>query len=252
MSATRRSRGIAVLQAMVAGLMLALPAPSPAQVASVASLEGEWIRVDSTYAPNDTMRIGIVKGEATLLTVPKSVASNFVVGRRLWMEIRPDGSVQVLGSDGSYHPGVLTLEGTDVLRLSVKRQAAGDAQVWRRAGPAIDGAWVRAAVGNQPGDRMRIEVRPGEAAIRFLPANAARHLRVGTRYWREIRAATLEVLGDDGGYQSGEYRADLERQQLCVWTAGRSVELWVRPGSEQAALSGLATGPDAAQPCLER
>lgn len=253
MSVTRPRQRLTALPLVMAGLTMAWATSALAQIELVASLDGEWVRVDSTYSPNDTMRVRIEQGQATILRVPPTVARNFTTGRQLWKGIGRDGSVQVLGSDGNYHPGVLELKGSDELRLSVKRAASGDAQVWRRAGPAIDGEWVRIAVGDRPADRLRIEARPGEAAIRFLPAAAARHLRVGSRYWQGITTGTLEVLGDDGRYRLVKYTLGPDGQRLCVHSGVQpGEELWVRPGSEEPALAELAEGTARASFCSGR
>src|SRR5690606_37474174 len=107
----------------------------------------------------------------------------------LWQRLNPDGTVQVLGSDGGYHPGRLRMEGTDVLRLQLAAAVPGSAQTWRRAGPSIDGDWVLVAKRGDPQDGMRVRADGAEGAIRFLPPGAPRSFRVGSVLWRDVAAA---------------------------------------------------------------
>src|SRR5690606_1597455 len=133
--------------------------------------------------PNDQMRISISGDQAVLTRVPTTGHAAFRVGQALWMGIGPDGSVRVRGSDGAYYTGTLTLAGADSLTLAIDRSAAGDNQVWRRAGPTLDGEWVRIAPGDATADGTRVMVDQDQATVRFLAADAPRAFRIGTRLW---------------------------------------------------------------------
>ncbi len=210
------------------------------------SLEGNWVRLDSNYDPNDQMRIRIEGGVATLTYVPSSGHEAFRTGQSLWVDIRPDGSLKVRGSDGGMYPGTLRLENEDDLRVDVLHDGPGNEQAWRRAGPTIDGEWVRIDAGD-PADGMRIRVERDQASIRFLPPASPRNLRVGGRLWREIRSrGEIEVLASDGQYRSAILTLEGEDR---LWLAGEGLagrQLWVRPETVEAERAALAEAARAA------
>ncbi len=198
-----------------------------AVVISVNSLDGNWVRIDSNNDPNDRMRTRIATGTATLTFVPRT-ASSFSVGHVLWQNISGDGSLQVRGSDGNYYPARLRLADGD-LWLRVQHGGAGNEQQWRRAGPSVDGEWVRIAAGNAAADGMRIRVSGGQAEVRFLPPAAPRNLRVGSRLWQNIRDRDkVEILGGDGRYAGGTISLESEDRLLLTGSGGER-QLWVRP-----------------------
>jgi hypothetical protein len=201
------------------------------------------VRDVSNYNPNDQMRIGITAGTATLLRVPTSVHSSFTVGQKLWMSIAADGSLQVRGSDAKYYPASITMKGPDELHLTVGHNAAGNDQVWFRAGPSVDGEWVRRAPDDPTANGMRVRAEQDQAIVRYLPADAGRFLRIGSLIWRGIGAGgAMEVLVGGGRYD----RATLRLQgsdTLWVEAAGDGgSQLWVRP-PRAASPQDAAAGP---------
>ena len=98
-----------------------------------------------------------------------------------------------------------------------------------------------------PQDGMRVRADGAEGAIRFLPPGAPRSFRVGSVLWRDVAAAgTVNVLGGDGAYVAA--RITLEgTDRLHVEGAGFS-QLWVRPGTEDAARTALLDAPPVAAP----
>lgn len=230
-------------------LTLAGPAAGHAQSLDLAALEGNWVRIGSNYDPNDQMRIRIGRGQATLTRVPATVHASFRVGIALWMGIQSDGALRVRGSDGNYYPATLTLDG-DVLTLAIDRSARGNDQQWRRAGPTVDGDWVRIAPGDATADGMRVLADQDQAAIRFLPADAPRPFRIGSRLWRDIGAGgAVQVLGSNGTYQPATIRLESD-DRLWVDGAGPGAQLWVRPTLVAATRAEAARAAAAPAACL--
>lgn len=252
MRATGMSSGIAGLPSLMAALLTALSPPPSAHAQAVPkeSLDGDWVRLESTYQPYDRMRITVAGNTATLTHVPSAALGGFRVGQSLWMAIKADGSLQVRGNDGGYYDGILRLEGPDSLHLTVQWSAAGNVQIWRRAGPSIDGEWVRVAPGD-PSDGMRIRVEQDQASIRFLPAAAPRPLRTGSRIWQGLRAGgALEVLGSGGRYESATVTPQGEDRLHVTRSGAFSGELWVRPSIADAARAELLNPPEDPAACL--
>lgn len=221
--------------------------PAVAQTAIPGALQGAWVREESTYDPNDRMRIRIDGDRAELTHVPKGVSAPFQVGQTLWRRLKDDGSLQVLGSDLNYHNGRLRLEGTDVIRLQLASDAPGSTQTWRRAGPSIDGEWVLVAKPGDPQGGMRVRADGAEGAIRYLPPGAPRSYRVGSVLWRGVTAAgTVDVLGSDGAYSPARITLD-GAERLRVESSG-TAQLWVRPGTEDAARTELLDAPAGTTP----
>src|SRR5690606_2598272 len=77
-----------------------------------------------------------------------------------------------------------------------------------------------------------------EAAVRYLPAEAPRNLRVGSLLWRSIRAAgTLEVLGSDGRYSPKDFQLEEDGRILRLLGGGpREEEVWARPRDIELAM----------------
>lgn len=230
-------------------LVVLVPPGAEAQTLDLQALGGEWIRVASNNNPNDQMRIRISGSQASLLRVPASVHTAFRVGQQLWMGISVSGSVQVRGSDGRYYPGTLRLSGVDELTLVIDQSAPGDDQVWRRAGPTVDGDWVRIAPGDATADGTRILVDQEQATVRFLAAAAPRSLRIGTRVWQGIGAGgSVQVMDRNGRYQGASLRLE-GADRLWVeapWLP--SPELWVRPTAVLAARAAANTPPSLVAP----
>lgn len=229
-----RSRTRSVLT--LASLAMAAPAGLVAQAVDLDALQGNWIRAGSNYNPNDQMRITVAGGQATLTRVPTTVHSAFRVGQALWMGIAPDGTLRVRGSDGNYYPGQLRLVGADSLVLAVGQSAAGNDQAWRRGGPTVDGEWVRIAPGDPTADGMRVLADQDRATVRFLPADAPRSLRIGSRIWVDIGAGGRVTLLDAGGqYLAATIRLE-GNDRLWVEEPGvTDPQLWVRPAAVAAA-----------------
>ena len=115
MHRSRWSLGLALVASPAVFLSFHLPAA--AQTLIPAGLQGEWVREESTNTPYDRMRVRIDGDRAVLVHVPSDARKSYRAGQTLWQRLNPDGTVQVLGSDGAYHAGRLRIEGTDVLRL---------------------------------------------------------------------------------------------------------------------------------------
>ena len=224
-----------------AAMLLALlaPATARAQTIDVSALDGTWVRWGSNYDPNDQMRIEVRNGQAKLLRVPITGDPGFKVGQRLWVGIAPDATLRVRANNGSYHPAQITLNGNE-LRLQVKAQDPGNAQVWRRGGPTIDGDWVRIAPGDPTADGMRLAADQDRGIIRFLPAEASRRLRIGSRLWQEVGAGgAMQLMTPNGAYQPAVLRLQ-GSDTLWVETDHLSEpQLWVRPGIVAAGRRGF-------------
>lgn len=226
--------------------LLLVPLSGAAQVASGPSLQGDWVRTDSNYDPNDTMRITIKGNQATLISVPTTVVRGFSVGQILWKAIQSDGTLQVLGNDGSYYPARLTFQGVDVVQIDIHHSGAGNDQTWSRAGPSIAGDWVRIAAPGAPNDGIQVRVAGSQAAVRYLPATAPRRLRVGSHLWQSIGAGTtLQVMGSDGRYHPAQYTL-LGADSLRIDSSSPQVtggQIWVRPSIVAAARSVVRPPP---------
>lgn len=232
-----------ITRSALIALLLLTPSPATAQVVAGQSLQGDWVRVDSNNDPNDRMRIRIDPNGALLTAVPPTVGRSFTVGLALWRGIQSDGSLQVRGSDGNYYPARLTFQGPDVVHIDIQHTGAGNDQTWSRAGPSIDGDWVRIAAPGVPDDGVQVRVAGSQASVRYLPASAPRSLRVGTQLWQSIGAgSTLQVMGGDGKYYTATYTlvgTDRVRIDSSSPQVG-SGQIWVRPGAVNAARAALA------------
>lgn len=229
----------ATLASITACLLTAVPAP--AQTRAGTSLEGDWVRRDSNYDPNDGMRISVARGQATVTFTPPSGHRAFKIGQVLWKGIADDGSLQVRGSDGRYYAGNLSIDGPDRLHIDVQHTGRGHDQSWSRAGPSIDGEWVRLGVKGEGDDGMRILVQGDDATVRYLPPTAARVLRIGTRIWREIGSGgTLELLGGDRAYRAGSFALEGSDRLLIEGARNDGLQVWVRPDHVEAVRAELA------------
>ncbi len=209
---------------------LLIPSRSRAQKVDVGSLDGNWIRWNSNYDPNDQMRIEVRNGQAKLLRVPITVATGFKVGQLLWVGIAADATLRVRANNGSYYPAELTLDGNE-LRVQVQSQNPGNAQIWRRGGPTIDGDWVRIAPGDPTADGMRLAADQDRGIIRFLPAEASRRLRIGSRLWQEVGAGgAMQLLTPTGAYQPAVLRLQGTDSLWVETDETTEPQLWVRPG----------------------
>jgi CubicO group peptidase (beta-lactamase class C family) len=239
--------GILFAAAMAVGLLL--PAAARAQALDVLSLDGNWVRLGSNYDPNDQMRIEVRNGQAKLLRVPATVDRGFKVGQRLWVGIADDATLRVRANNGSYHPARMRVTGNE-LRLQVESENPGNEQVWTRGGPTIDGDWVRIAPGDATADGMRLAADQDRGIIRFLPAEASRRLRIGSRLWQEVGAGgAMQLLTPTGAYQPAILRL---QGADTLWVEAKGIgeqQLWVRPGIAAAARRGfVATQPVPAVP----
>lgn len=232
---------------LLIGLLLAPAAHG--QVVSGRTLTGDWVRVDSNNDPNDLMRISIGGTAAVLTSVPAPAAPYWKVGDVLWRAIQGSGKLEVRGSDGNYYDADMTMIGPDEIHLTIHLRTAGDDQQWRRAGPDINGDWVRVAPPGTPGDGTRIQVQGVGATVRYLPATAPQSLRVGSRIWQTIGASGgLQVLGSDGQHHPATWALVApDRVQIDAPSiAGGAGQIWVRPGS--VASAGAALQPPVANP----
>ena len=241
MTALRTTRRATCL---LIGVLLAPPAHG--QVVSGHTLTGDWVRVDSNNDPNDLMRISISGAAAVLTSVPAPALPYWKVGDVLWRAIQGSGKLEVRGSDGNYYDADMSLNGPDEIRLTIHLRTAGDDQQWRRAGPDINGDWVRVAPPGTPGDGTRIQVQGLDATVRYLTATAPQVLRVGSRLWQGIGASGgLQVLGSDGQHHPAAWSlvAPDRIQVDAPGLAGGPGQIWVRPASVAAARAAVQAPP---------
>lgn len=203
--------------------------PAIAQVAQGSGLDGDWVRKESTYDPNDGMRIRVAGEKATLTFTPPTGHRGFQVGQVLWQDILPTRRARVRGSDGNYYPATILLIGPDRLHVDIDHTGPGNDQSWRRAGPSVDGDWILVGPAGGSGEGIRIRVAGDEASIRYLPAEAPRSYRVGSKLWKNIGdEGTVQVLGIDGGYHPGVLTLDgTDIVRVASGTIGSQV--WARP-----------------------
>lgn len=236
----------------------AVPAWSPCASSGVVALEslaGSWVRVESNHAPNNGMRIRFDGTQSTLTAMPPVGDRAFRVGLVLWRNVKPDGSLEVRGSDGAYYSSLLTFEGTDRLHIDVDREnSPGNDQTWERAGPSIDGVWVLRAGTRVENVGLQVQVGGDEARIRFLPATVTARLRVGNLLWRAIRGGGSMEARVDGSYRAARLEVlDEDRLRVAIDApSGTIEETWIRRGSDaQAAETGDVFLPGVRQRALE-
>lgn len=161
---------------------------------TLAGLAGSWLRVDGNNPANDGMRMRIEGATASLTFMPATGIGGFRVGQEMWKEIAPDGTLNVVGSDGRYYHSKITWDGPDRFDLDIDRDASpGNDQTWERAGPDIYGEWHLVGPESSPDVGLKVLVDGGEGTIRFLGPGSSRWLRTGTFLWRNIRGGTLEA-----------------------------------------------------------
>ncbi|MEM7655663.1 MAG: hypothetical protein AAF399_06000 [Bacteroidota bacterium] len=109
------------------------PGGEPGDVADLAKLAGDWIRVESNNPTSDFIQIEVI-GSTGTITDPAS--SGFSAGDAKWASITPATSntydYQELGSDYNYYNATITLVNDDELRLTVESSGAGNSQKWIR------------------------------------------------------------------------------------------------------------------------
>lgn len=227
-------------------VLLAMPVAAAAQTVDGRSIAGDWVRAESSYNPLDGMRIS-VEGTGARVTLVPEPSRVFRAGQALWQSIGLDGSVRVRGSDGNYYSGKLSFD-DKYLHLDIDNSGIGTDQRWKRAGPSINGVWVRISPPG-PSDQLRIRVAGDAGKIIYLPAGAPRKYRTGIRAWKDIsEGGAAMVMGSDGRYVSA--RITLESSdRLRVDIPSRVSEVWVRRGSENtvtttAGLPDPRPGPD--------
>lgn len=228
-------RHVALL--LVSALVLASPTAAQEGAPSAIDLDGNWVRTQSNNPINNGMRIRVEAGDATLTAMPESGSDAFSVGEVLWRGLSDAGKLEVLGSNGRYYSASLIMEGDDRLHIDVDdAPGPGYEQTWERAGPSIDGDWVLAEADDPAREGLRIRVQGDHAAIRFLPREAPRSLRVGDFLWRDIgaggqsREGRLEALSDDRTYATARFRLPDEHRLRLDLDADGGSQLWVRPG----------------------
>jgi len=238
--------------ALLVLLVLVVPTRGNAQLVGGSPLAGDWVRVVSNNNPNDQMRITVSRTGASLTYVPAGASSSWRTGLAIWRAIQSNGSLEIRGSDGTYYPAQLAFVGPDEVRITIRNAGAGNSQTWIRAGPSIDGPWVRIASGH-PHDGLQVQALGPQATIRYLPPTAARGLRIGSRLWQGIGSGgKLQVLGN-GAYRSATITL-LGPDSLRVDSNASSVgtgQIWVRPTAVASARSGTGLPrpvPNAAQP----
>lgn len=109
---------------------------SPMSPVAGLDLEGEWIRRESNYGPNDGMRIAVSGGQAVLTFVPTTGHIEFHEGEVIWQNIEPGGTLRVLGSDDNYYSAQMKAEGSDRLHIDIRHNGPGNDQTWDRGARA--------------------------------------------------------------------------------------------------------------------
>lgn len=229
------------------------PPPTNPEPRGARLFDGDWIRVESNYPPNDGMRIRVERGQATVSSTPPGGV--FSVGQTLWRDVTSDGNLDVLGNDGAYYPSAITRDGADRLYLDVDRaNSPGNDQVWQRAGPSIDGEWILATTDDLVRKGLRVQVEGERATLRYVPPAASRELRVGEILWKEIGAGErsdrgrLQALRDARTFAPLEFNLVGDDHLRLVSNAGGAVEIWARPGAPELSLDLEGEGADSA--CL--
>ncbi|MEO0556843.1 MAG: serine hydrolase domain-containing protein [Bacteroidota bacterium] len=111
----------------------------PASPLSGLNLGGEWVRRESNNNPNDGMLITVSGDRAVLTYVPPTASRNWHEGEVLWQNIRPDGTLEVLGSNDAYYDAEMIAEGVNVVHIDINANGRGNDQSWERAQQSIDG-----------------------------------------------------------------------------------------------------------------
>ena len=156
--------------------------PGPVTVGDL-ELEGEWVRTESTYDPNDGMRILVEGDRATIMSRPTTANAAFTEGSVIWRDIERNGDLRVMGSNRNYYPGELSSDGPGRISLQIQHGGAGSAQTWVRGGP-VAGAGCQ---WNGPGAAADIWVRFSTD----LPAGLQSALRAARDAGAAIQTAAL-------------------------------------------------------------
>ncbi len=117
-------------------------------------LEGEWIRRESTYNPNDGMKMEIDGQVATLTYVPPTALVTWQVGKVIWQGVSTRGEIEVLGSTGEYYSANVTASGLNQLSVEVDRGGQGDEQTWVRGQEVVSDG------GGADSDDVEVEIEP--------------------------------------------------------------------------------------------
>lgn len=217
---------VSVLAAVLGTFAAEVPAQEPGDV----SIDGAWQRVESNNSPADGMRIMVEGSSAVLTSTPAAISSSFANGDIVWMAIGPDGSLRVRGSDANYYDARMSFEGTDILHIDIDHTGAGYDQTWHRAGPSIDGDWVRVTQDGRGDDGLKVRVMGSTAEVRYLPPSVPGRIRVGSRLWQNIAAdGALDVMGSDGAYRPA--RLTLDGDALHISGLPGGTQAWARPGA---------------------
>lgn len=239
----RSDRRPGILTALLI-LSVAVATPAGGQETAGDALEGDWERKESTYDPNDGMRIRVGSGNATLTYTPPTGHPSFEAGQVLWQDILASGRARVRGSDGNYYSATIKLDGHDRLHVDIDHNGPGNDQSWKRAGPSLNGDWERVTATGDGKDAMRIRVDGDEGSIRYLPRTAPKSMRVGSKIWKEIGAGgVVRVLAADGLYHAAVITLD-GPDRLRVAGAGMGTETWIRPGAVAAARGAAGSGSE--------
>jgi hypothetical protein len=100
------------------------------------SIDGDWERVAPSGTPEDGTQVRAQGTVGSIRFLPISAPRRYRVGTKLWQNVGAGGAMEVLGSDGQYHPVRVTLLGTDSLRIDSRSTSVGGGQLWVRPGAA--------------------------------------------------------------------------------------------------------------------
>jgi len=223
---------------------------------------GLWTRTSSDNTRFDGMTLRVRNGQGIVASVPSGDVG-FSVGDTLWRGITAGArgySLEVLGTNSSYYPAAITLDGLETVQLTIGSSGAGTSQTWDLtegddcAVPdlTVCGTWTRDASNNGRLDGTVVRVENGEAQVTVLP-DAGAFFGIGEVVWRVVgETATgfdVEVLGSDGVYHGGEISTlGIDSLTLSVDSAGAGNEqTWIESGTDGCDLPvpDLGTGTSA-------
>lgn len=204
---------------------------------------GAWSRTSSTNPAADGMQVRLL-GPNGVVTDP--AGSAYALGDELWRSLTPVGdgaSLEVLGSDRAYYPGVLVAIDGDTLLLEIASSGAGTEQTWERVDrfgcddtgddSVPCGVWRRSASTNSALDGTEVRVTGPDAVVTSAPGGSWLH--EGDVLWRDVVAAnggalTLDVLGSDGRYHAATLLVlDTDQLRVEIASSGAGAEqTWVR------------------------
>lgn len=122
------------------------------------AIDGDWVQVAPSGSPMDGTRVQAQGRGGTIGYLPGSAPRRYRIGSRLWQNLSAGGAMQVLGSDGQYHPATVTVIDPNQLRIDSNAPQVASGQLWVRPSFVVA---ARAALRtppanpNQPGGSLK-------------------------------------------------------------------------------------------------